>query len=71
MDTTLKRIGSKLCFKTSDPAEKPIDAWWLKGKKKKRNKHHKRHRLSQQAGYELFQQRQHLASIRQEIKQTA
>ena len=28
-------------------------------------------RLSQQAGYELFQQRQHLASIKQEILQTA
>jgi len=28
MDTTLKRYGNKLMFKTHDPAEEPIEITW-------------------------------------------
>jgi len=65
MDTTLKRYRNKICFRTRDPAEAPIDAYWLSKKKKKTKKHKKRryipNNLDRQAN-------SHMASIGRELK---
>ena len=41
MDTTLKRCGNKLLFRTKDPAEEPINVTWQIKKKQSKKKKRK------------------------------
>lgn len=64
MDTTLKRYKDKIVFKTRDPAEAPIDAYWLTKKKKKLKKHRKKAYFASAFDNEI---NRHMGSIKQEL----
>lgn len=63
MNTGLKKNKGKIAFKTQDPAEAKIHAWWLKPK------HKQKQYMQQRADYIPYNDYKHLQSIRDEIRQ--
>ena len=66
MDTTLKRYGNKVRFKTHDPAEEPIKITWQAKKKHRRRKKRKKDYQSRDVYMMDMASNNHLRSIRQE-----